>query len=223
LARTGFFKPVHVKSLQAHALRSLISARKKLVGQRVTLENQIRGLAVVFGVRLPRALAAAFIDNALRASEGIAGLSAAMRGLIAARTAVMTAVGASAACRRLMTIPGVGQLTALAFVAAIDDPSRIRRSRDIDAYLGLVPRRYQSGEVDYTGGISKCGDRRVQTLLYEAANVILTRYKGQLKLKDWPSRSPKRSTMRKARVALARRLAIIMHAMLRDGTEFAPA
>jgi transposase len=216
LARTGFFKPVHVKSLPAHAVRSLISARKKLVGQRVTLENQIRGLAVVFGVRLPRAL------------------SVAMRGLIAARTAVMTAVAAidadmrrmtraSAACRRLMTIPGVGQLTALAFVAAIDDPSRIRRSRDIRAYLGLVPRRYQSGEVDYTGGISKCGDRRVRTLLYEAANVMLTRYKGQLKLKDWAFAIAQRSTMRKARVALARRLAIIMHAMLRDGTEFASA
>ena len=81
LARTGFFKPVHVKSLRAHALRSLISARKKLVGQRVTLENQIRGLAVVFGVRLPRALTTAFIDQALKASEGVAGLSAAMRGL----------------------------------------------------------------------------------------------------------------------------------------------
>ena len=208
LARTGFFKPVHVKSLSAHAVRSLIIARKKLVGQRVTLENQIRGLAVVFGIRLPRALAAAFIDQALKASEGIAGLSVAMRGLIAARTAVMTAVAAidadmrrmtraSAACRRLMTIPGVGQLTALAFVAAIDDPSRIRRSRDVGAYLGLVPRRYQSGEVDYTGGISKCGDRRVRTLLYEAANVMLTRYKGQLKLKDWAFAIAKRSTMRK--------------------------
>src|SRR5271165_3300345 len=161
LARTGFFK-------------------------RVTLENQIRGLAVVFGIRLPRALTAAIIDKALQASEGIAGLSAAMRGLIAARTAVMAAVAAidadmrrmaraSAACRRLMTIPGVGQLTALAFVAAVDDPSRIRRSRDIGAYLGLVPRRYQSGEVDYVGSISKCGDRRVRTLLYEAANVMLTR------------------------------------------------
>ena len=84
-----------------------------------------------------------------------------------------------------MTIPGVGQLTALAFVAAIDDPSRIRRSRDIGAYFGWVPKRYQSGEVDYTGSISKCGDGRVRTLLYEAANVMLTRYKGQLKLKDW--------------------------------------
>jgi transposase len=234
LARTGFFKPVHVKSLPAHAVRSLIVARKKLVGQRVTLENQIRGLAVVFGVRLPRALNPDFIKQALRASEDIPGLSAAMRGLVAARAAVLAAViaidadirrmvRASDACRRLMTIPGVGQLTALAFTAAIDDPSRFRRSRDIGAYLGLVPRRYQSGEVDYTGSISKCGDRRVRTLLYEAANVMLTRYKGSLKLKDWAFAIAKRSTMRKARIALARRLAIIMHAMLRHGTEFKPA
>ena len=103
LARTGFFKPVHVKSLPAHAVRSLISARKKLVGQRVTLENQIRGLAIVFGIRLPRALTVAFIDSALKASEGIAGLSAAMRGLIAARTAVMTAVAAIDTDMRRMT------------------------------------------------------------------------------------------------------------------------
>jgi transposase len=118
---------------------------------------------------------------------------------------------------------GPGKLTALAFTAAIDDPRRFRRSRDIGAYLGLVPRRYQSGEVDYTGSISKCGDRRVRTLLYEAANVMLTRYKPALKLKDWAFAIGKRSTMRKARIALARRLAIIMHAMLRDGTEFKPA
>ena len=196
LARTGFFKPTHVKSLPAHAIRALIIARKKLVGQRVMLENQIRGLAVVFGVRLPRALSPAFIKQALRASEGIDGLSAAMRGLIAARAAVLSAVAAidadmkkmaraSGACRRLMTIPGVGHLTALAFAAAVDDPGRFRRSRDVGAYLGLVPRRYQSGEVDYTGSISKCGDRRMRTLLYEAANVMLTRYQGPLKLKDW--------------------------------------
>ena len=118
---------------------------------------------------------------------------------------------------------GPGQLTALAFTAAIDDPERFRRSRDIGAYLGLAPRRYQSGEVDYTGSISKCGDRRVRTLLYEAANVMLTRYKGSLKLKDWAFAIAQRSTMRKARIALARRLAIIMHAMLRDGTEFEAA
>jgi transposase len=219
--------------LPAHAIRSLIIARKKLVGQRVMLGNQIRGLAVVFGVRLPRALSPAFIAQALQASEGIDGLSAAMRGLATARVAVLSAVAsidadikklarASNACRRLMTIPGVGHLTALAFSAA-DDPERFRRSRDLGPYLGLVPRRYQSGEVDYTGGISKCGDWRMRTLLYEAANVMLTRYKGPLKLKDWALAIAKRSTLRKARIALARRLAIIMHAMLRHGTEFKPA
>ena len=234
LARTGFFKPVHVKSLPAHAVRALIMARKKLVGQRVTLENQIRGLAVVFGVRLPRGLSPAFVEQVLAMSDGIAGLSGAMRGLVAARDAVLgaiaaidadmrTLVRASDACRRLMTIPGVGQLTALAFTGAIDDPARFRRSRDLGACLGLVPRHYQSGEIDYVGGISKVGDRRVRTLLYEAANVMLTRYKGELKLKDWAFAIARRSTMRKARIALARRLAIIMHAMLRDGTEFQPA
>src|SRR4051812_13461828 len=224
LARIGFFKPVHVKSLPAHAVRALIIARKKPVGQRVTLENQIRGLAVVFGVRLPRALSPAFIDKALRMSTGINGLSAAMQGLVAARAAALAAVvaidadikkmvRASDACRRLMTVPGVGQLTALAFVAAIDNPERFKRSRDIGAYLGLVPRRYQSGEVDYTGSISKCGDKRVRTLLYEAANVMLTRCKRPLKLRNWAFAIAKRSNMRKARIALARRLAIIMHAM----------
>lgn len=234
LARTGFFKPVHVKSLPSHAVRALIMARKKLVGQRITLENQIRGLAVVFGVRLPRGLSPAFVEEVIAMSNGIAGLSSAMRGLIAARDAVLAAVAtidadmkrlvrASDACRRLMTIPGVGPLTALAFTAAIDDPDRFRRSRDLGAYLGLVPRRYQSGEIDYSGSISKVGDRRVRTLLYEAANVMLTRFKGQLKLKDWAIAIAKRSNMRKARIALARRLAIIMHAMLKHGTEFKPA
>jgi transposase len=234
LARTGFFKPVHVKSLPAHAVRALIIARKKLVGQRVTLENQIRGLAVVFGVRLPRGLSPAFAAQVIGSSKGVVGLSGAMCGLLAARNAVLEAITtidrdlkrlarSSEPCQRLMTIPGVGQLTALAFIAALDQPERFRRSRDVGAYLGLVPRRYQSGEVDYTGSISKCGDRRVRTLLYEAANVMLTRYRGDLALKDWALGIARRSTMRKARIALARRLAIIMHAMLRHGTEFEAA
>ena len=106
---------------------------------------------------------------------------------------------------------------------AIDEPARFRRSRDVGAYLGLVPRRYQSGEIDYVGNISKCGDRRLRTLLYEAANVMPTRFKGQSTLKDWALALAARSNMRKARVALARRLAVIMHAMLRSGAEFRPA
>ena len=169
LARTGFFKPVHVKSLPAHAVRALIMARKKLVCQRVTLESQIRGLAVVFGSRLPRGLSPAFVEQVITMSDGIAGLSAAMRGLVAARDAVLGAIAAidadmkrlvrvSRACRRLMTVPGVGPLTALAFTAAIDDPTRFRRSRDLGPYLGLVPRRYQSGEIDYTGNLARRTD-----------------------------------------------------------------
>ena len=106
-------------------------------------------------------------------------------------------------------------------IAAIDDPDRFRRSRDVGAYLGLVPRRYQSGEIDYTGSISKCGDARLRTL--EAANVMLTRYRGSLALKTWALDIARRSTMRKARVALARRLAVIMFAMLKHGAEFEPA
>jgi len=231
LARTGFYKPVHVKSLPAHAVRALIIARKKLVGQRVTLENQIRGLALVFDIRLPRGLSPAFARQVNATGGELAALSGALRGLLAARDALLGAIAtinrdikrlahSLEACQRLMTIPGVGHLTALAFVAAIDGPDRFRRSRDVGPYLGLVPRRWKSGEVDYTGSISKVGDQRVRTLLYEAANVMLTRYRGDLALKDWALRIGRRSTMRKARVALARRLAIIMHAMLRDGTEF---
>jgi transposase len=231
LARTGFYKPTHVKSLSAHAIRSLIAARKKLVGQRVTIDNQIRGLVVVFGVRLPRALSPAFKDATLKVSDGVPGLHAALRGLFAAREAILTAVAAidadmkrmaraSKVCARLMTVPGVGPITALAFAAAIDEPSRFKRSRDVGAYLVLVPRRYQSGEIDYSGSISKRGDVRVRTLLYEAANVMLTRCAGPLKLKTWAQEIGARATMRKAGVALAKRLAIIMHAMMRDGTEF---
>ena len=165
--RTGFFKPVYVKSLRAHALRSLISARKKLVGQRVTLENQIRGLAVVFGVRLPRALTTPILHRPGSQSQRRG------RGFLRRYAGFECCARRCDDCRRrdrrghqtydqglyrglppADEIPGVGQLTALAFVAAIDDPSRIRRSRDIGACLGLVPRRYQSGEVGTTPAAS---------------------------------------------------------------------
>jgi transposase len=156
-------------------------------------ENQIRGLALVFGVRLPRGLSPAVAEQATSASSEDPALSGALRGLLVARDALLGAITAinrdikllarsSEACQRLMTIPGAGHLTALAFVAAIDEPDRFRSSRDVGPYLGLVRRRWKSGEIDYTG--SKVGDRRVRTLLYEAANVMLTRYRGDLALKD---------------------------------------
>jgi len=120
-------------------------------------------------------------------------------------------------------LPGIGPITALAFAAAIDDPHRFKKSRNVGAYLGLAPQRHQSGEIDYTGSISKRCDVKVRTLLYEAANVMLTRYAAPLKLKSWAVAIAARSTMRKGRVALARRPAIILHAIMRDQTNFKAA
>ena len=127
---------------------------------------------------------------------------------------------ASPACRLLMSIPGVGAQTSAAFAAAVDDASRFKRSRTTGAYFGLVPRRHQSGELDWTGRITKQGDSTVRKLLHEAADSILTRTRQSFALKTWALKIAKRRGLRKARVALARRLAVIMHAMLRDGTLF---
>src|SRR6185369_14128417 len=126
----------------------------------------------------------------------------------------------SQACEILMTIPGVGVQTSAAFAAAVDEAGRFRQSRNAGAYFGLVPRRHQSGEIDWTGRITKQGDGTVRKLLYEAANSILTRSRESFALKTWALKIAKRRGLKKARVALARRLAVIMHAMLRDGTLF---
>jgi transposase len=123
--------------------------------------------------------------------------------------------------RLLMSTPGVGALVSLTFAAAIDDPARFRSSKKVGAHFGMTPKKYQSGEIDYTGRISKIGDSGVRTVLYEAAHIILTRpIRGCTKLKSWAMRIAKRAGMRKAKVALARKLAVIMHRMLADGTPF---
>jgi transposase len=122
--------------------------------------------------------------------------------------------------RRFMTVPGVGQITALCHLATIDDPTRFKKSRSVGAYAGLTTRRYRSGEIDWTGRISKCGDAMLRTYLYEAANVLLTRIAKWSALKSWGMRIAKRSSLRKAKVAVARKLAVILHRMWVDGTEF---
>ena len=122
--------------------------------------------------------------------------------------------------RRLMTVPGIGPINALAFCAAIDEPSRFRRSRSVGAYFGLTPRRHASGEVDWTGRISKCGDAMVRTYLFEAAGVLLTRVPQWCRLKAWGHRLWKRIGFKKAKVAVARKLAVILHRMWQDGTDF---
>ena len=123
---------------------------------------------------------------------------------------------------RLMTTPGVGVLVALTFVSVVNTPERFRSSRAVGAHFGLTPKTYQSGETDYSGRISKIGDVGVQTALYEAANVILTRPVKGSDLKSWALAVARRAGPRKARVALARKLAVVLHRMLRDGTNFIP-
>jgi transposase len=230
LARTGFYKEVHVKSPAAHGVRSVITARNHLVEARVRLDNMIRGLCATFGFKPGPGQGKAFIERVMAATN-IPGLGQSIASLLAVRTELMEQIKQmdrvlrefalqSQPCRQLMSIPGVGVQTSAAFAAAVDDVGRFRRSRTAGAYFGLVPRRHQSGEVDWIGRITKQGDSMVRKLLYEAANSILTRSRGSFALKGWAMKIAKRRGLRKARVALARRLAVIMHAMLRDGTLF---
>jgi len=230
IARTGFCRPVAVSSEAAQEHRILIKARKLLVSQRTATQNAIRGFLSSLGLRFPKGsgklgervltvLAARpdlslLIEPLLSSAENLTREIARFDQEIKARTAEM------AACRLLMTVPGVAQNTALAFVATIDDPSRFTDSRAVGAYLGLTSRRYQSGEMDYTGRISKNGDGLLRSLLYEAANVLLTVVRKSHPIKDWARRIRKRSSHKKACVALARKLAVIMHRMLITGEAF---
>ncbi|WP_255352111.1 IS110 family transposase [Novosphingobium sp. MD-1] len=230
LARTGFYKEVHVKSPAAHGVRSVITARSHLVEARVRLDNMIRGLCATFGYRPGAGQGKAFLERIMQAAH-IPGLGDAITSLLAVRAELVEQIkemdrrlriitSQSQACEILMTIPGVGVQTSAAFAAAVDEAGRFRQSRDAGAYFGLVPRRHQSGELDWTGRITKQGDGTVRKLLYEAANSILTRSRETFALKTWAMKIAKRRGLKKARVALARRLAVIMHAMLRDGTLF---
>lgn len=230
LARTGFYKEVHVKSAPAQGVRSAIAARGHLVEERVRLDNMIRGLCVAFGIKVGPGQGTDFIERA-EAAARIPGLGEAVTSLLAVREGLVAGIRAldrflaeiarkSTACEILMSIPGVGVQTSAAFAAAIDDADRFKRSRAAGAYFGLVPRRYQSGETEWTGRITRHGDAMVRKLLYEAANSILTRSRKSFALKSWALKIARRRGLRKARVALARRLAVIMHAMLRDGTSF---
>jgi len=230
LARTGFYKEVHVKSAPAQGVRSVISARAHLVEERVRLDNTIRGLTVAFGIKVGPGQGKDFVARAGAAAD-IPGLGEAVASLLAVREGLVDQIKEldrllveigkrSTACQILMSIPGVGAQTAAAFAAAVDDADRFKRSRAAGAYFGLVPRRHQSGEIDWTGRITKQGDSMVRKLLYEAANSILTRSRKAFALKSWAMKIARRRGLKKARVALARRLAVIMHAMLRDGTLF---
>jgi transposase len=231
IMQCGWYKEVCVKDLDSHATKALLVSRALLVKIKRDIENQIRGLLKNLGLVIGRAKMNMFAVRAVQLAEDRSELLAAVDPLLKAREAVeqqivdldrkvLRLARNNAQVRRFMTAPGIGPVTALCFLATIDDPARFKRSRSVGAYAGLTTRRYASGEVDWTGRISKCGDKMLRSYLYEAANVLLTRVAKWSALKAWGIRLAKRSGLRKAKVAVARKLAVILHRMWIDGTEF---
>jgi transposase len=231
IMRTGWYRLVHVKSFEAHRARALLAARSQLVGMTTRLSNHIRGVLKTFGL-LPGTMRGLPFDRRVEVLlDNRADLGPIVRPMLAAwrqlreqiavlDKAIHAIVRQSTTCRLLMSVPGIGALSVLAYVSTVEDPKRFTRSRSVGAHLGLTPRQYQSGEIDRSGRISRCGDSLARTLMYEAAVVILTRVKRGFRLKDWALAIAKRSGPGKARTALARKLAVILHSVWRSGTPF---
>jgi transposase len=231
LIRMGWFRPVHAKTIPAQEVRLLLSARKQIQAKLLDLEGTIRGLLRGFGLKVGPVGAAGFERRIRELMTGQTTLERVMEPMLRARQSLRTEyanlhrdvlriVRVDDVCRRLMTVPGVGAVVALTFTSAVDDPARFRRSKDVSAHFGLTPRKYQSGETDRTGRICKAGDAMVRSMLFEAANAMLTRVTRFSTLKAWATRIAGRHGMAKAKVALARKLAVVMHRMWVDGSEF---
>ncbi len=231
LMRLGWFRPVHCKSLAAQETRAVLTARKLVQSKLSDVEMSLRGILRGFGLKVGKTTSNRF---AARINELVVGqptlevIAAAMLAVHAVllrefkgfEKRVRATARHNAQARLLMSTPGVGALVALTYASGIDDPARFKSSKRVGAHFGMTPKKYQSGETDVTGRISKIGDKGVRTALYEAAHVILTKPVKGCGLKSWAARLAKRVGMKKAKVALARRLAVIMHRMLVDGTEF---
>ncbi|NDR57928.1 IS110 family transposase [Pseudoruegeria sp. M32A2M] len=232
ILRTGWFSPVHMKSREAHGLRALLSTRKALLKKTMDLANEVRGILKIFGIRLPRSVKHGSFDGLVRPMiEMDEVLAHAVIPLLDARVVlfqhyleldrrVKHAASKDEVCMRMMTVPGVGPIAALTFKAAVDDPNRFKRSRTVAAHFGLTPRRYQSGEHDNPGRISKAGDQNVRATLYAAANELLMRTMAGSQIKTWGMRLMRTKGRRRAVVAVARKLAVLLHRMWIDGTDF---
>jgi transposase len=231
LLRMGWFQPVHLKSMEAREQRVLLSARTSLVRRLRNIENSVRGLLRGFGFRFPRALRARWAHSVREALAGNPTLLAIIDPLLAAAAAlrnqlavlekrVRDAARQDPVCHRLMTMPGVGAVVALTFRAAVDRPERFSSSKAIGSCFGLTPRRYQSGQTDRSGAISRAGDASVRVALFEAAHVLMTRVTRWSKLKAWAVAVAKRRGAKRAKVALARKIGIVLHRMWIDDTDF---
>ena len=234
LMRTGWYRSVHVKSYAAHQLRAVLGARAQMVQMTTRVSNHIRGVMKIFGlvvVGVRGTNFAARVEELVADRPEVEAIMSPMlatwrhlRGQVAAFDKQLLAIAkARPECRLLMSIPGVGYVSALAFMGAVDAPERFARSRAVGAHLGLAPKQHQSGDVDRLGEISKCGDAYVRTVLVEAANALLIRCRKPSPLRAWALALEKRSGPKKARTALARKLAVIMHSIWRSGKPYASA
>ena len=231
LMRMGWFRPVHAKAPMVQEIRALLTARKLLVAKLRDVESSIRGILRGFGLKVGAVSKGKFEARIRELVTGQVMLERVAEPLLRARAALRTeyttlhrdllrTVREDAVCGRLMTVPGVGAVVAMTFRSAIDQPERFAKSKAVGAHFGLTPKKYQSGEIDRTGRISKVGDAMVRTALFEAANVMLTRAVRFSTLKAWALGVASRHGMKKAKVALARKLAVVMHRMWVDGTSF---
>ena len=231
MLRMGWFRPVHAKTIPAQEIRALLVARKQLQARINDLELCLRGILRGFGLKLGDVGTGRFEARVRELVAGQATLEGLAEPMLRARAAlraeyaalhreVLRIVRADADCRRMMTGPGVGAIVAVTFKAAVDDPGRFKRSRDVGAHFGLTPKRHQSGEVDRSGHISKTGDAQVRTALFEAAHVMLLRVQRFSALKAWALRVARTRGLKRAKVALARKLAVVLHRLWVDGTEF---
>jgi transposase len=230
--KTDKHDAVHIKSMESHHIRMLLTSRRAILDKCIDLENEIRGLFKIFGIKLPPKLGHGSFDRTVRAViEADEKLSHALLPLLDARLVLYKTfrvldnrtrhlAWGDELCERLMTAPGVGYVTALTFKAGVDDPSRFKQSRTVAAHFGLTPRRLQSGEMDIEGRISKSGDAEVRRSLYVAANSVLTRSSRWSSLKAWGMKLKKNRGHKKAVVAVARKLAVILHRMWIEETQF---
>jgi transposase len=222
---------VHCKSIGAQETRALLTARKLVQKKLHDVEASLRGLLRGFGLKVGKTTSNQFAGRIKELVAGHPSLEVIGEAMLAVHAALLrefkgferlvrTVARHDARARLLMSTPAVGPLVSLTFAAAIDDPGRFKSSKQVGAHFGLTPRKYQSGETDYTGRISKIGDAGVRTALFESAHIIITKPIKGSRLKSWAMRLAKRVGLKKAKVALARKLAVIMHRMLVDGTEF---
>jgi transposase len=232
LMRLGWFRPVHCKSMGAQETRSVLTARKLVQSKLRDVENSLRGILRGFGLKVGKTTDVKFAGRIQELVVGHPHLEMIAEALLLVHAVLLrefkvferrvrSMARFDAKARLLMSTPAVGPIIALTYASAIDDPGRFKSSKQVGAHFGLTPKKHQSGETDYTGRISKIGDGSVRTALYEAAHLMLTKpIKGCSQLKSWAMRIARRAGMSKAKVALARRLAVIMHRMLADGTVF---